>query len=414
MKNILLLLGLLAGAVTSAFACTSAVVSGKATPDGRPLLWKHRDTGFLKNHVEYVRGEKYDFIAVVNSEDFCQKHEAWIGTNSAGFALMNTQSYNLVDMDDDEEERGAANGRVIYRALEVCATVDDFRHFLDTIAKPSMIEANFGVIDAQGGALMVEVDYYAYKVYDANDPAVAPAGYVARTNFSVSGTHGIGAGVVRYQEAERLLGPMAGNRQVTPQRIFGEVARSFHNCVLDIDLKQPPFTGAGASGWFVDQDFIPRSSTSCSVVVQGVKPGERAELTTMWTVLGYPPTGVAVPLWVDEALPAMAKMDATLGTSPLSYWSLRLEERVFRLHAGMGSGRYMHWATLYNEQGQGYMQLLARVEDEYFRLTEQVLERWRKNNRIDRGEMQALYRRLDNPGLWKMYRDLFERESDGE
>ena len=47
-------------------------------------------------------------------------------------------------------------------------------------------------------------------------------------------------------------------------------------------------------------------------------------------------------------------------------------------------------------------------------LTEQVLERWRKNNRIDRGEMQALYRRLDNPGLWKMYRDLFERESDGE
>lgn len=414
MKNILLLLGLLAGAVTSAFACTSAVISGKATPDGRPLLWKHRDTGFLKNHVEYVRGEKYDFIAVVNSEDFYQKREAWIGTNSAGFALMNTQSYNLVDMNDDEEERGAANGRVIYRALEVCATVDDFRHFLDTIAKPSMIEANFGVIDAQGGALMVEVDYYAYKVYDANDPAVAPAGYVARTNFSVSGTHGIGAGVVRYQEAERLLGPMAGNRQVTPQRIFSDVARSFHNCVLDIDLKQPPFTGAGASGWFVDQDFIPRSSTSCSVVVQGVKPGERAELTTMWTVLGYPPTGVAVPLWVDEVLPAMAKMDATLGTSPLSYWSLRLEERVFRLHAGMGSGRYMHWATLYNGQGQGYMQLLAPVEAENFKRTEPVLERWRENNRMDRKEMQALYRRLDNPGLWKMYRDLFERESDGE
>ena len=159
MKNILLLLGLLAGAVTSAFACTSAVVSGKATPDGRPLLWKHRDTDFLKNHVEYVRGEKYDFIAVVNSEDFHQKCEAWIGTNSVGFALMNTQSYNLVDMKDDEEERGAANGRAIYRALEVCATVDDFRHFLDTIAKPSMIEANFGVIDAQGGALMVAVDY---------------------------------------------------------------------------------------------------------------------------------------------------------------------------------------------------------------------------------------------------------------
>ncbi len=413
MRNILLLLGLLAGAVTSAFACTSAVVSGKATPDGRPLLWKHRDTDFLKNHVEYVRGEKYDFIAVVNSEDFHQKHEAWIGTNSAGFALMNTQSYNLMDMKDNEE-RGEANGRVIYRALEVCATVDDFRHFLDTIAKPSLIEANFGVIDAKGGAAMFEVGYCTYKMFDANDAAVAPEGYVVRTNFSVSGTCGIGAGVVRYQEAERVFGVLDDSGQITPQHIFNDASRSFHNCVLGIDLKNPPFTGPDASGWFVDQDFIPRNSTSCSVVVQGVKPGECAELTTMWTVLGYPPTGVAVPLWVDGTLPEMVKMDASLGTSPLSYWSLRLEERVFCLHAGMGSGRYMHWATLYNGQGQGYMQLLAPVEDENFRLTGQVLEEWRRNNRVDREEMQALYHQLDNPALWKLYQDLFERESDGE
>ena len=109
-------------------ACTSAVVSGKVTPDGRPLLWKNRDTDFMRNHVDYVKGEKYDFIAVVNSVNAYLK-EAWMGTNSAGFALMNTQSYNLVDVKGDEE-RGAANGRVIYRALEVCATVEDFCHFL--------------------------------------------------------------------------------------------------------------------------------------------------------------------------------------------------------------------------------------------------------------------------------------------
>ena len=33
-------------------ACTSAVVSGKVTPDGRPLLWKNRDTDFMRNHQE--------------------------------------------------------------------------------------------------------------------------------------------------------------------------------------------------------------------------------------------------------------------------------------------------------------------------------------------------------------------------
>ena len=409
MKNFFLLLGLLAGSLVPALACTSAVVSGKATPDGRPLLWKHRDTGFLKNHVEYVRGEKYDFIAVVNSEDFHQRHEAWIGTNSVGFALMNTQSYNLMDMKDDEE-RGEANGRVIYRALEVCATVDDFRHFLDTIAKPSLIEANFGVIDAKGGAAMFEVGYYTYKMFDANDAAVAPDGYVVRTNFSVSGTCGIGAGVVRYQEAERVFGVLDDNGQITPQHIFNDASRSFHNCVLGIDLKNPPFTGPDASGWFVDQDFIPRNSTSCSVVVQGVKADEDAGLTTMWTVLGYPPTGVAVPLWVDENLPSMVSLDTSLGTSPLSYWSLRLQERVFSLNAGMGSSRYMRWAALYNDEGQGYMQLLAPFEEDNFKLAEPVLEKWRRNNRTDRKEMQALYRQLDNPELWKMYRKLFGEE----
>ena len=184
-------------------ACTSAVVSGKVTPDGRPLLWKNRDTDFMRNHIDYVKGEKYDFIAVVNSDNAYLK-EAWMGTNSAGFALMNTQSYNLVDVKDGEE-RGAANGRIIYRALEVCATVEDFCHFLDTISKPSYIEANLGVIDAKGGAVMFEVDYQTYIMYDANNPKDAPYGYIARTNFSFAGKVNEGAGYVRYMEADQVL-----------------------------------------------------------------------------------------------------------------------------------------------------------------------------------------------------------------
>ncbi len=409
MKGILLLFVLLVAWLMPSLACTSAVVSGRATPDGRPLLWKHRDTDFLKNHVEYIRGEKYDFIAVVNSADFHLKREAWIGTNSAGFALMNTQSYNLVDVKEGEE-RGEANGRVIYRALEVCATVDDFRHFLDTLAKPSRIEANFGVIDARGGAMMFEVDYHTYKVYDANDPATAPDGYVARTNFSVSGQYGPGAGVVRYQEAERVLAPLARVQAVTPQHIFNDLARSFHNCKLGIDLRCPPFTGPEASGWFVDQDFVPRGSTSCSVVVQGVRPDETPDLTTMWTLLGYPPTGVAVPLWVDEALPPMVTMDESLDTSPLSYESLHLKSHVFSYKAGMGTDRYLHWALLYNTEGSGYMQRLAPLEAEIFRLSESVLEKWRKENAVDKNDMQLLYSRLDDSGLWEMYRELSGKE----
>ena len=66
MKKILSLL-LLIAVTAPAWACSSAVISGKVTPDGRPLLWKNRDTGFMKNHMTYVKGEKYDFVANVNS-----------------------------------------------------------------------------------------------------------------------------------------------------------------------------------------------------------------------------------------------------------------------------------------------------------------------------------------------------------
>ena len=391
-------------------ACTSAVVSGKATKDGRPLLWKHRDTGFLENHVEFVKGEKYDFMAVVNSADFAQKHEAWIGTNSAGFALMNTQSYNLVKITGDEE-RGEANGRVIYRALEVCATVEDFCHFLDTLAKPSGIEANFGVIDAQGGAAMFEVDYYQYKMYDANR---APQGYIVRTNFSESGQHGVGAGRIRFMEADSLMREVAGRREVTPPFIFNRLSRSFHNPVLDIDLyRDADYQGLKPRQWFIDQDFIPRSSTSCSVVVQGVRPQEDASLTTMWTLLGYPPTGVFIPLWLQagrEAAPSICLWDDELKTSPLSFYSLQLKDRVFGLDMGMGSDRYLHWSLLYRAGGKGYMQQLRPLEDEVYRRTIPVLESCRGKGRLDVEEVKTLYRKLEKLDIVGAMRRLLQQE----
>ncbi|MDO4163380.1 MAG: carcinine hydrolase/isopenicillin-N N-acyltransferase family protein [Bacteroides sp.] len=388
-------------------ACTSAVVSGKATPDGRPLLWKNRDTDFLRNHIAYVKGEKYDFIANVNSVNYPAQKEAWMGTNSAGFALMNTQSYNLVDVKDGEE-RGAANGRVIYRALEVCATVEDFCHLLDTIAKPSLIEANFGVIDAQGGALMLEVDYDKYVVYDANNPKDAPYGYIARTNFSFAGAVNQGAGYVRYMEAERVLMKASATGGITPQLIFNDLSRSFHNCMLEVDLKDGDFNRPKGSGWFVDQDFIARSSTSSSIVVQGVKKGEKAELTTMWTILGYPPTGVALPLWVkggDTLLPALMQFDKEYAAAPLSDWSLRLADDVFGYKQGMGTRRYLHWEKLYDAAGCGYMQRLAPVEAEVFRRTTPVLKNWYAKGKVDVKEMQTLYNELEEM-VRKGYTDL--------
>ncbi len=58
--------------------CTTAVVSGKATNDGRPLLLKNRDADALQNKLVYFSDGKYRFIGLVNSEDKENK-EVWCG-----------------------------------------------------------------------------------------------------------------------------------------------------------------------------------------------------------------------------------------------------------------------------------------------------------------------------------------------
>ena len=402
MKNTPLLrvclgLMLLFFAVPAVWACSSAVISGKVTPDGRPLLWKNRETGHLRNHMAYIQGEKYGFVANVNSDNFPAKKEAWMGSNEAGFALMNTQSFNLVKGDIADDDRGPANGEVIYRALEICATVADFCHFLDTIQKPSGIEANFGVIDAQGGAAMFEVDEHSYRMFDANDSNVAPHGYIARTNFSNGGDLNVGYGYVRYLEVERVLSKACAMGGITPQLIFTDLARSFRNNILDIDLRSGDFNYPKTSGWFTDQDFIPRKDTSCSIVVQGVKKGENPALSIVWTILGYPPTSVAVPLWVKNNLPAMVSYDAEKEASPLSASSWKLaEEKVFHYKQGGGTNHYLHWENLYNLQGTGIMQRLMPMEQEIYQQAKPLLDKWYKQGKVDAKELEGLYGRIES------------------
>ena len=58
-----------------ALACTAAVILGSATDDGRPLLWKNRDTDDRRNEIVHFAPREIDgrmsqaFIAVTNAGD---------------------------------------------------------------------------------------------------------------------------------------------------------------------------------------------------------------------------------------------------------------------------------------------------------------------------------------------------------
>ena len=123
------------------------------------------------------------------------------------------------------------------KALRVCKTVQDFEHFLDTLPRPMRVEANFGVIDAYGGAAYYETNNERYYKKDANDPNLAPEGYLIYTNFSFEGRTDEGKGYVRYENAKKIFKEMRDGG-FTPQRIFQQASRSFYNSLLDIDLME--------------------------------------------------------------------------------------------------------------------------------------------------------------------------------
>lgn len=357
-----------------AIACTSAIFTGKVTADGRPILWKHRDTGEDNNRVEYFKGEKYSFIALVNSPD--KGGIAWMGTNEAGFSIMNTASFNLKD---DKVKEMDKEGEFMYKALAVCGSLEDFEEFLNKYPRPMRVEANFGVIDANGGAAYYETNNSRFVKVDANDPTVAPGGYLVYTNFSYTGRFNEGVGYIRYQTALDIISKEAMFSNITPHWIFNKLSRSFYNSFLGTDLTKPESSPERFTGWALDTDYISRKSSTASIAIQGVKPGENPEMTIMWTILGYPPAGIAVPLFVKagENQPAVVLKSDISNNAMACDKALALKYKTYSNTRGSGP-RYFNFNLIYNSDRTGYMQELASTEKLINSIFNEPIKRWRK------------------------------------
>lgn len=292
MKRLFILL-LALTCMEPAFACTSMIISSRASATGRPVMYKHRDAGELNNRIERFKGPKYEFIGLVNAPS--KGGEVWTGTNSVGFSIMNTASYNIKD-DNVPDSKMDQEGVVMYKALGQCATLADFEHLLDVLPRPMGVEANFGVIDAQGGAAYYEVNNHKWIKYDVN---AEPSGYRVVTNFSFAGRPKDAEGVERYETATAIMKELtAGGApySIGHKEIVNSFSRSYRHERLGIDL----INDLPANGIFVDQDFIPRRSTAASIIVEGVAPGENPLHTVMWTLIGHPACGVMMPLMVGQ------------------------------------------------------------------------------------------------------------------
>ncbi|MBN1632904.1 MAG: hypothetical protein JW917_01915 [Ignavibacteria bacterium] len=363
MKKIILLIFVIF-IINDIYPCTIAIVSGRLTPDGRPLLWKNRDTDELNNKLMYFSGAKFDFIGLVNSPDKEGK-EIWVGMNSAGFAIMNSVSYNIYLKNDVLDKDKDKEGIVMRLALESCVTVDDFEKLLNSLAKPMGVETNFGVIDAFGNGAFFETGHWHYKKYELKD---APDGYMLRTNFSYSGETDKGQGYERYLMEEQLFKDAHSKKNISVKFILQDAARCLKHGLTNIDLTKEYSENSNDIKFVPFMDFISRHSTSASVVIQGAKDENDTGNMIMWTILGFPPCSVSYPVWFNDekVLPDLLKADSS-GFAPLCNMALELKKKCFPVTRGRGTS-YVNINALYNGAGTGIMQVLKPLDDEILSL----------------------------------------------
>ncbi len=394
-KSVLLLAILVTAQIIS--ACTVAVISGKYTKDGRPLLWKNRDTWAVNNKIMYFDDGKYQYLGLVNSRDKSGK-SIWIGVNSAGFAIMNSASYNL-NLGDTVKQSGL-EGRIMKIALANCATVEDFEHLLDTLSKPTRLEANFGVIDAQGGAAMFELSNWKYVKFDANDPKVAPFGYIIRGNYSFTGSFGPeSSGYIRYNTANELFYNAMATNSFDAKFIIRDVTRELYHSLMKVDLYEE-YGGIpqNTPTYTFFHDFIPRRSSASSVVIQGVKKGENPQLATMWAVVGFPLTSVVVPLWVagKDNLPYVVRYNPQFKDSPVCHAALTLKKQVFPVRWGKYASKYyININALVNADHTGIVQKIRPYEDTVFEKTYRLQQQWYEKGKPDLNQMNGHYAWID-------------------
>lgn len=344
--------------------CTIGVASGRATTDGRPLVWKTRDASAVDNMVYYNTSYNHHFIAVISAGATAY---SWMGVNEKGLAILNSASSDL-----PSGSSGMGNGSIMTHALGNCVTVAEFEALLElTNSTGRQTQANFGVIDTTGAAAIFETGGNVYWKFDANDSSQAPQGYILRTNFAING--GGSGGIERYRRTVDLMERFYSGDSLNHKSILRYQMRDFS------DYSSNPFpipyphqiSLSYPFGYIYTDVSICRCYTVSTAVIHGVRPDELANLTTMWVILGQPAGTIALPYWPIGVTPSAA---CGASSAPLCDIAKEIRTQLFDCVVGP---TFIDTYKLRDESDQGLWALNFASEDSIFTATEDLLTEWR-------------------------------------
>jgi hypothetical protein len=295
--------------------CTIGVFGGSVTSDGRPLLWKNRDVPNSNQRFIYVGSYiRDDIITIPYTGNVYSSDSArvYMGVNAYGFAIINSDSYNL----DDSLSEGIDDGNLMRIALETCSDIADFEALLDSTGESGRKNCwNLGVLDASGGCALYECSNFTYRKFVPDINELSGCGYIIRANFSLSGGEPQ-LGFDRYKRAiglteDRLFSGESVDERFVLRNIMRDLANNLDN---PYPLPYSRSQAGGPDGYIYNfAGTISNNRTSSAAVIKGVIPGENPLLSTMYAVIGSPDLSLAYPLWVGaETVPIyLSRPDST-------------------------------------------------------------------------------------------------------
>jgi hypothetical protein len=241
--------------------------------------------------MRFFVGSRFRYVTNVYANDTLN---AWAGINEAGFAIMNSNSFNILGRD----EGLADDGNIMNLALATCATVNEFAGLLDSLNVIGReTPANYGVFDSTGAAAMFETSNLFYNRYDCKDDTI---GLILRANYSMSGSPNRETGKNRYERAMQLAVPARRENRIDARFVIRTITRDIGRTFLD---PYPlPFEGTYdtlPAGYLPVESTLCRRTTRSAEVMVGTRPGEPAGRTMMWVLLGSPEVSLPVPVWVQ-------------------------------------------------------------------------------------------------------------------
>lgn len=338
--------------------CTIGVASGSATQDGRPLLWKNMDTPPITNAVYYVDSYRYKFITVAALEVL---EWSWMGVNEEGFAILNAQADDLRSTNPN----GITNGELMTYALGNFTCIQDLENYLDsTNLTGRHTQSNFAVIDASGGAAIFETAGNEYWKFDANNIEQAPDAYLIRTNFTVNG--GGKVGLERFNRSNKIISDFYAVDSLNYKNLLRGQMRDFsdkESNPIRIPYRNHEQTDI-PQGYMQTAYSICHPTTTAAAVIHGVLPGERAELSTLWTLLGNPSSTIALPYWPVGETPELVN-----GKPETALY--RVSDSIYdKLYDQFEGKKYFNTNKLLDERGNGLWPIIFQAEDSIFNAAE--------------------------------------------